>query len=253
MSLNRVLSFALAVSLVPTVATFAADGYGSVTGQFVFEGDVPKVPFLVSKGDASAKDSAVCAAGNILNEDLVVDEKTKGIANVFVYLRKAEDIHPDLAKSKKKEVIFDQKGCQFFPHAMIVRTDQVVKVVSDDSVAHNTHSFPLRNQAINFILRPKDRVGIKIPSKRPEILPIQVKCDIHPWMKAYWLILDHPYMAVTGKTGKFTIEKLPAGEHSFRVWQEKVGYVERSLKVTIKAGETVDLGAIKVPASKFKD
>mgnify|MGYP002623381034 CR=1 FL=1 len=249
-SLRKALLLMAALPLALPLSAQAA-GWGNVTGQFVFDGEVPKQPVLVSKGDPTAKDSAVCAAETIVSKELVVDPDTKAIANVFIYLRSAPDIHPDLKSSAEKEVVFDQKGCEFKPHSLFIRTDQTVVVKSDDAVAHNTHTFPIRNQAVNFLLRPGDREGVPVMNPVSEILPIQVKCDIHPWMLAYWLILDHPYATITGNDGKFTIEKLPAGEHSFRVWQEKAGYLDRALKVTIKDGETVDLGAIRVPAAKF--
>ena len=47
-----------------------------------------------------------------------------------------------------------------------------------------------------------------------------VVCNIHPWMKAYILSLDHPYMAVTGEDGTFEIKNMPAGQHEFQFWHE---------------------------------
>ena len=38
---------------------------------------------------------------------------------------------------------------------------------------------------------------------------MEVTCDFHPWMKVYWLILDHPYAALTDKDGRFHIENMP--------------------------------------------
>ena len=186
---------------------------GSVTGQFVLEGDVPATMLLVRKGDTTVKDDAICAAADIPNEALVVDPATKGIANVFVYLEKAPSSLPaKLKTSTEKSVVFDQKGCRFVPHALVVRNDQFVNVKSDDDCAHNTHTFPIRTGGINFALLPKSRDGINVPQKVTEKLPFEVKCDIHSWMKAYWLVLDHPYAAVTDAQGKFTIKDLPPGE-----------------------------------------
>ena len=36
-----------------------------------------------------------------------------------------------------------------------------------------------------------------------------VKCDVHPWMSAYVGVFSHPFFAVTGDDGKFTIAGLP--------------------------------------------
>ncbi|MFH1300420.1 MAG: hypothetical protein ABIK07_05115, partial [Planctomycetota bacterium] len=209
----------------------SAAGWGSVTGQFVFDGPVPKPVIQRTKGDPSVKDSAVCAAEDHFNKDLVINPENKGIQNVFMYMRKPNEIHPDLKESKEKTVVFDQKGCTFYPHSLVVRTDQTVLVKSDDPVAHNTHTFPIKNQAVNFILAPNDREGKEVANVIPEILPMQVKCDIHPWMTAYWFVADHPYAVVSDKDGKFTIENLPEGKNDFRIWHEKVGYVERKFTV----------------------
>ncbi|MFO1022614.1 MAG: carboxypeptidase regulatory-like domain-containing protein [Planctomycetales bacterium] len=225
---------------------------GTISGQIVLDGDVPEMPPLVKKGDATAKDPAVCAAADVPDDALVVNPKNKGIANVFVFLGKApKDMPAALKKSKDKEVVFDQKGCRFLPHALMVRTDQTVLVKSSDSVSHNTHTFPLRNSATNTTINPNDQTGVPFKMPSMERVPVQVKCDIHPWMKAYWLVLDHPYGAVTDEDGKFKIEGLPEGKHEFMIWQEKPGFINRKYEVTVKAGDN-ELEPVKVPVSKLK-
>lgn len=237
----------------------AEDGYGSISGQFVLDGDVPKPVLEFAKGDPKVKDGEVCAANDRFSNTLVIDEKTKGIANIFVYLRSAPSIHPDLANSKVKEEIFDQKGCQFMPHALFVRTDQAVRVLSNDPVAHNTHTHPLFNQATNFLLKPNDRKGIPVSFTKAEFLPTKVTCDIHPFMTAYWMVLDHPYAAITDAEGKFTMTKLPAGEHEFRVWHERSGWVPADgwkfgFKETIVSGnDDLELKPFKIPMSEFEE
>ena len=216
-----------------------AEEYGTIKGKFILKGDVPDPKVLIKKGDATVKDAAVCAAKELPSQVLLIDEKTKGIQHIFIYMRKATDVHPDLKSvaTDKKVVKFDQKNCRFIPHTLFVRTDQEVNVISSDGVAHNTHTFPLRNEQQNFLLVPNDQKGRNLKHRFGEFLPMQVKCDIHPWMKAYWLVLDHPYAAITDKEGNFTIEKLPVGEHTFRIWHERAGWVIRSYKVDVKPGE----------------
>lgn len=231
----------------------ADDAWGTITGQFVLDGAIPERRVIVKANDAQVNDPAICAAADILSDELVVDPKTKGIADVFVYLPKTDRVHPQLQESKDKEVVFDQKGCRFLPHALFVRTDQVVRVKSDDPCSHNTRTVPLKNQQVNVSLTPNDRVGVEFKNKVPERLPIEVQCNIHNWMSARWLILDHPYGAVADETGKFQIADLPAGEHEFVVWQEKAGYIERKFKVNVVGGKTTDIGTIKVPVAKFAE
>jgi hypothetical protein len=225
-----------------TSALAAGDGWGSVSGKILWQGDVPDAEVLNPKG-AAVKDAKVCAANVVYKDDLVVDKDSKGIAHIFIYLRRTpKQIHPDL-KAFDPTTVFDQKNCTFRPHTLLVRAGQSVEVLNSDPISHNTHTYAIRNGSANLII-PGNTLqgkGTLFPMKSRESLPIQVKCDLHSWMQAYWLVLDHPYSAITQADGTFEINNLPVGTQEFRVWHERVGYLERSLKVKVKDGETTEL------------
>lgn len=252
----------------------AEGGYGDLVGEFVLDGPIPKPTLFHKAGDPTVKDGAICAAEDTADGEVVIDPQTKGVANIFVYMlpndAKKITIHPSLSESAEKELVLDQKGCMFQPHCLLVRTDQVVRVKSMDDTSHNTHSYPVANVPENFTVGPKDRMGRTFPKfELSERIPIPVKCDIHGWMVSHWLILEHPYAALSDKAGKFKIAKLPAGEHNLRLWHERQGYIKFAkpgqvhvgelesgvkyldLKVKIEPGKTTDLGAIKIPAAKM--
>lgn len=242
-------------------ATAAEAQWGSLKGQIVLDGDVPAVKLLVKKGDAAAKDAAVCAAQNVPDESLAIDKDSKGIANVAVWLvaKKGMKVNPNLEKPAAAKVVFDQVGCRFIPHVLVVRTDQVVNVISGDGVAHNTRGTPLKNQGFNFIVAPNDRVGTDQAMKLGERLPVQIGCDIHPWMRGYWIVNDHPYATVTDKDGKFEIKDLPVGEHEFKVWHERPGYAykdkkdpKKGLIVKIEADKATEVPVIKIPLTTLE-
>ncbi|HLJ12642.1 MAG TPA: hypothetical protein VKU82_15715, partial [Planctomycetaceae bacterium] len=93
----------------PAAQEGSTEGYGSITGQFVLEGEIPSFKPLVALGNMTVNDAAICTAADVPDESLVVDAASKGIANVFVYLPKAEKVHPRMKESAAKEVPFDQK------------------------------------------------------------------------------------------------------------------------------------------------
>jgi hypothetical protein len=250
MKLNSVLRRSVLVAALTTcglpMAATAQAQWGDLTGQFILDGDIP------APDEADSTKQAICAP-KALTDELIVSKDSKGIANIFVFIPAKEKpkVHPDLKASKEKAAVLDQKQCRFMPHAQVMRTDQVLQVKSMDDCLHNTRTNPLKNDPANFAVPANAREGLEWKVKLAETNPTQIKCDIHPWMSAYVLVLDHPYAVVSDKDGKFKIEKLPAGELEFRYWHERPGYVEKAVKVTIENGKTKDLGVIKVKADKF--
>jgi hypothetical protein len=214
-------------------------------GVVLYDGPRLELAPLVIPG-AKVRDAAVCAVQSIPDESLVVNPHSLGIRNVFVYLSPNEP-KPAASQPAESEVLCRIEHCRFVPHAMLVRTDQQVIVQPEDPVAHNTHPFPLRNMHMQTVVPVKPE---QLTFSNPEKLPFQVKCDFHPWMSAFWLVLDHPFAAITEDDGHFQIDGLPAGEYSFVVWQEKAGYLERKLQVRV--GENAEPTVLKYAPEKFQ-
>ena len=206
------------------------------------------------RGDAQGSASAGCRRATprsspktgrcvpltaVPNETLVVNPANSGLANAIIFLEKRPgNIKPELATPPTEKVLFDQKGCRFLPHVLVVQIGQPLLVVSDDPIPHNTHTRPKRNPEFNKLIAANERAGVPCVYKKPESGPISVVCDLHTWMKAYHFPIDHPYAAVTDKDGHFKIEGLPAGKHSFNVWHEAAPggaqLLERKLQITIE-------------------
>jgi hypothetical protein len=74
---------------------------------------------------------------------------------------------------------------------------------------------------------------------------IPVKCNIHPWMRAYIGVVRHPFFAVTGDDGTFTIKGVPPGNYTIEVWQEKYGTQDQNITVAAKDTKTVDFSVGK--------
>lgn len=236
----------LAGCLVICSSLSAADG-GTVVGRIVLDGTAPTLTPLIKAGSASIKDKEVCGAADVPDESLLVG-KDNGIANVFVYLRRAPKGYK--AADVRDPVVLDQKGCVFVPHTALIRVGQPVLVKSSDAVQHNVHTFPGRNEQVNTLIKANESKGYELKYAKPESDPLEVKCDIHAWMTSYHLVLDHPFMAVTDGDGNFKIEGLPVGAHEFRIWHERGGVLEKEYKVEVKAGAETTV-SLKFAAAKF--
>lgn len=216
------------------------EGFGTVKGFVLYEGAAPDLGPVVTQGQIKPDDAAVCIAPNIPNEKLVINGG--GIENVFIYLDKVPK-GIEVPAVPTEPAVFDQKGCVFLQHGFLVRAGQQVLVKSDDPIAHNTHTFPERNSGFNSTIAPNDRDGVPLVYNRPEKSPFEVKCDLHTWMRAYHMVIDHPWGAVSGNDGSFEIVDMPAGKHKLRVWHESAngGFLSRDYEVTVKPGETTEV------------
>jgi len=250
---------AMAVALAFAVGArpAAAAEYGTIKGRLVLGGtDVAKSKVDVKKGDANKKDNAVCAAqGDLLSDELVVDAKTRGVESGIAYLVKPKGDNPEARKAitaKTPKVDIDQKHCKFVPHVTTLIKDQSVVFKSSDPVAHNVRISGFNN-ASNVSIPPNGQLPAKLV---PEPRPINLNCDIHPWMSGKIMVFDHPFFAVTKADGTFEIRGVPAGTQSLVLSHEKVGYVTpnkaKGQEVKVTAGETTDIGDVTLDPKNFK-
>jgi plastocyanin len=264
---SSLLRFAIASSALAAVAAWStvasAAGWGSFKGKFVLDGKAPTAAKL--KVD---KDVEVCAPGGAspLDESLVVSDKGE-ISNIIVALYvkaggKKPEVHPDYAAALKTPAEFDNNTCRFEPRVQTVRVGQDLVLKNTDKVGHNVKGDLLANAPFNDNLPAG--ATIKKTLKTEEKLPAVVSCSIHPWMRGYLIVREDPYVAVSAKDGTFEIKNVPAGEWTFRAWQERSGYVEEvkvngkatkwskgQFPVKIADGKDTDFGEIKVPVAEF--
>lgn len=241
-------AFALA-ALCPGAAL--AQKGGTITGTVLWAGKaIPANPPANVN-----KDKEHCGT-KILQNELVVDPKSKGVANVMVWLVDASDPDKKIPFKGKQSgtVVIRQPKCEFVPRVLFITPDQKLEVVNDATIAHNIRiDGGTAGPSINPLMPPK--TTFKVPDAvKPRAFPIPFSCSIHPWMKGYLFAVPSPYAAVTtldpkGKeSGTFKIENVPPGKYKLMAWHEKYGFLlwapgektaaNRGKPITITAGKT---------------
>jgi hypothetical protein len=209
---------------------------GSITGTVAFTGATPAIKPISMDADP------VCASTNpnARAEDAVVNDGK--LQNVFVYVKDGKtadgkSITGYTFDPPAPDATLDQHGCQYHPHVMGMMTTMNFKVTNSDQTTHNVHPSPKSNTEWNQSQSSSAPPIIKQFS-RPEIIP--VKCNQHPWMKAYVAVQRNPFFGVSGADGKFEIKGLPPGTYTIVAWHEKFGEKTQTVTIAAKESKTQD-------------
>ncbi len=209
---------------------------GTVTGVIAFNGTVA----AAKKIDTSADPVCGSKNPNLTTEETVV--KDGKLANVFVYIK--DGTAADGTKfadytwpAATAPVTLDQNGCHYRPHILGVQTNQKVSITNSDPTQHNIHWTPKVNPEWNQS-QPNGAPPIEKSFSRAEVV-VPVKCNQHPWMKAYIGVMKSPLFAVSAEDGTFTIKGVPAGTYTVVAWKEGGLGVTKDMKVTVPANGSV--------------
>jgi hypothetical protein len=215
-----------------TGKTYSGD-VGSIAGSIAYNG-TPPAP---KKIDTSADPVCGQRNPNLSTEDTVVNNGK--LANAYVYIK--DGAATDGTKigdytwtPPSTAAVLDQNGCHYRPHVLGVMTNQKISITNSDPTQHNIHPTPKNNPEWNQT-QPNGAPPIEKSFARAEIL-VPVKCNQHPWMKAYIGVSKHPFFAVSGEDGSFTIKGVPPGTYTVAAWHEGGATgTEKTMQVTVAA------------------
>lgn len=206
---------------------------GRIAGRVLIEGRLPR----------SARSAIVDMDGDPLcdalhpaplREEIVPTRKAPDgmrLGQVFVYLR--DGLEGKRFAPPTEPVTIAQKGCWFAPRILGIQVGQPFEVVNADPLTHNIHPLAQVNRDWNQSQSPEDP-PLKRRFSQPEVM-IRVKCNIHPWMRAWVGVVPHPYFAVTGREGTFDLTQVPPGTYVLEAWHEALGRIEQRVTVDPRA------------------
>ena len=210
---------------------------GSISGTVSFAGAPPAPKGISMDADPVCASSSPDAQA----EDIVINGDK--VANVLVYVKEGKIGDKNFGgfsfDPPAQAAVLDQKGCKYVPHVLGVQVNQQFNVLNSDPTAHNVNADAKQNEKFNQGQSP-GAAPITKQFKRPETV-IPVKCNQHPWMRAWVGVLQHPFFAVTDASGKFEIKGVPAGTYTVVAWHEKYQQgIPMSVTVGAGAAATAD-------------
>ncbi len=202
-----------------------------VSGKVSFDGKAPKAVRINMSAEPDCKK---LHKATVHAQQVVVNENGT-LQNVFVWVKTG-------LEGKKFEVTkngsLNQKGCIYRPHVVAMQAGGTISVSNGDPLTHNVHPLPKVNREWNKS-QTSGASDIKRKFARQEIM-LPVKCNIHPWMRAYINVVSHPFFAVTGEDGSFEIPGLPPGTYTVEAKHEKYGDQEMSVTLGDSESKEVD-------------
>ncbi len=214
---------------------------GAICGKVTWDGPVPEPKKLeVNKDNEKCECMPSGAKDKFkLDESLVVDSASKGVAHCVVYLKGATG-GPTLGPAT-----IDQKGCQFVPHVALVSKGQKVKVLNPDKIDHNFHVWGKKSGNLTI---QKFKQAMEVSADYfAEAEFIHTTCDIHAWMSGWIAVVDNGYAAVTNEKGEYKIEGIPPGKYTVALWHEPLSkegqaVMQEKGEVVVEAGKAADAG-----------
>tara|TARA_Y100001970_G_C13987368_1_gene726381 strand:+ start:101 stop:835 length:735 start_codon:yes stop_codon:yes gene_type:complete len=204
----------------------------------------------IAKTQLKMNADPICGSSHktpVYMQSLIVNDNAT-LKNTVVYLKNVEY----KGEIPKTPAVLDQKGCMYIPHVQAIQAGQELLIKNSDATLHNIHGKPKINAGFNFAM-PKVVKEKTIVIEKAENA-MYIKCDVHPWMKAYVSVFDHPYFSVTDDKGSYKIDNIPPGTYEVVAWHERDAKYEGYEQIqTIKIeGEKTNLDFALTKGKKRK-
>ena len=197
---------------------------GDITGTITFKGAAP-----AEKDLTPIKDDPNCSPmypGKLPTTHFYVVSANGELADVIVSLK---GVSGKSTGAGAAPATLDQKGALYAPQILAVQTGQKLIVKNSDPVVHNVHTKPAANPESNQV-QMNGGPDLTYTFDKPEMF-LKFQCDVHSWMFAWVSVFDHPYFAVSGADGKFTIKNVPPGKYTLEAAHRKLGTQTAEIEV----------------------
>lgn len=158
---------------------------------------------------------------------------TIGAAPLVIFLESPNATYALNADQNAKAARLTSVNSAFRPAFQVASLTADIEVGNDDPIPHNTHVFDGQRTVFN-VATPTPGVRVRKVLRQPGIFA--VRCDLHPWMRAWVFVPANPHYAVMWQPGTTTLRDVPPGEYRLHTWDPVDGRTSHTLHLA--AGES---------------
>jgi hypothetical protein len=198
---------------------FVAENTGTIQGQVAWQGDLPVVPPFQVHAFHDYSNTQRLRGIYPNPHSPQIDPETLGVGHVVLMLRQ---VKPELSKPwhhPPVQVRIEPKGLRIVqgesPSAIgFVQRGAEITCQSRDAQYRTLRARGAAFFTLPFVdadratRRRLDQTGVVELVDGPGFY----------WRRAYLFVLEHPYAALSDRTGRFVLEKVPAGTYQLVAW-----------------------------------
>ena len=124
----------------------------------------------------------------------------------------------------------------FTPAFQVLHPASTIEVINSDAIAHNTHVFNRGDTIFNVAL---PLPGLSVKKTLTGSGMFSVRCDLHPWMRAWLFVPPSRHYAVLYEPATIRFSDLTPGQYVLNLWQ--ADSPEHPSLISLTAGETKTL------------
>lgn len=206
----------------------------TVSGRVQYAGSLPKPERVPVHRD-------IKYCGETVSIDKIqVDRASGGISDVVISVEGIGRGKPLV--TEKTVISFENRTCRFVPRASVAAVGSLLEILNTDPILHNTH-IRVDNRLGQTIINVVQPAGVDVIVKSLQIAGFfDIRCDAHTFMQASMHVFEHPYYALTDKTGRFEMAQVPSGTYRLQMWHEALGSRTKMITVPPSGSLTLDLG-----------
>lgn len=167
-----------------------------------------------------------------IGSDMSIADSEPG--NTLVWLA---DIRQGKPLPRSRLYAIDNRGCELEPKMQGAIAGGTLNVKNSDRTLHRTRLLDGGGSTRAVVRQTDAGQVVPLDGVLAHLGRVEIRCDLHPWTRAWIMVFDHPYFRMTERDGSFRLDSIPAGKYRLVAWDANLGRSEQD--VDVKPGASI--------------